>query len=370
MVKTFFSFFFYSVRTSEAMNNSTSWIDVGISNHCNESYNTGQESIIVHVGGILGICSFLSCFVAIVTVLVLHLHRHFIYRLAVYQVLGSLFESFVKGLGLIVYTSGKLLHNHFICTLDTFLQQTSLWVKLMFTVWLTFHLFAYIVFFKNLKKLEWLYISSSVLIPLLIALIPLIHNSYGLSGAWCYIRSWKDNCATQKYLEGIVEQFALYYGPAMFFLTLSVIAVAVMIVVMVHRALKSRTDDEFQPLVSERNQKFEVLKQLLPLLSYPVIYFALIFFPIFNWIYMAAADTTMYAFLVVHAVTVSAKGFFAGLALILHVCVVKCKRHTKKRIEADQFATCSGVTSYTSGAVTKYSLPNETDIDYNHGRAS
>ena len=53
----------------------------------------------------------------------------------------------------------------------------------------TFHLFCFAVLHKNPKKLEVLYVVTSLLIPAGIASVPLITQSYGAnpSGTLCYI---------------------------------------------------------------------------------------------------------------------------------------------------------------------------------------
>ncbi len=94
------------------------------------------------------------------------------------------------------------------------LKVYSMWVKLLFTLWLMFHLFCYVVLLKNLNKLEWLYITSTISFPLVcIVWIPFIDDNYGLSGGWCFIHMYKDDCATVKNKEGIAEVFALFYIP-------------------------------------------------------------------------------------------------------------------------------------------------------------
>ena len=79
---------------------------------------------------------------------------------------------------------------------------------------------------------------------------------------------------------------------------------------------------------------------------------------------MATADTTVYALL--------GLTFFAGLALILHVCtIVKCKKHTKNISKWIRLQLAlESLSTHLYGAVTKYSLPNETDVDYNNGCVS
>ena len=289
--------------------------------------------------------------------------------------LASLFGSFSMSLVLMLlgYDSA-LLYYRVACKATAFLAVFSLLVKLLFTVWLTFHLFAYVVFLKNLKRLEWLYISCSIAVPLLGACVPLTHDGYGVSGGWCSIRTWKGECANEKSVEGIVEVFAIYYGPVTFFLLLNMAAIAVMIAVMLWRArsrvsLAVRTaaaDEQKKLLVAEsRDQKVEALKQLLPLLAYPIIYFTLLLFALTNRIYMVASDSKEEWLVMVHGATQASMGMFSALALAVHICVIKKKKKKKKKTptklstEDDHLSTFTGVTPYTSGAATLFSAPIE-----------
>ena len=274
---------------------------------------------------------------------------------------------------LVNYNETKLYYR-ISCHITAFLDLFTELMKLSFTVWLVVHLFAYVIFYKNLKKLEWLYISSSVVIPLLLAIIPFTTKSYGVSGAWCYIRSWKDDCATEKDTAGIAEQFSLYFGPATFLLTLCIMAVFVMVVALAYRAHKSILDfgqeNVNQPLIGS-NQTVEVLKQLLPLLVYPIIYFILFAFTLSNRLYMANETTISYSMLVLHAISSTLKSFFSGLALIGHVLIISVKRNRKTKrprwrrsIDEDRMFTFSAATPYTSGAATTFSSPNETEVEH------
>ena len=150
----------------------------------------------------------------------LRLHKIFVYRLAIYQVVCSLAVSIVT---VLLVTSFNFNYEHkpqvIACKVIGFMLQLVLWVKLVFVNAFVLHFFALAVFTRDLKKLEPLYILFSILLPVLFTWVPFINDSYGISGAWCWIRVWKDECATQKYVEGIIFQFALWYGPLFFYLT-------------------------------------------------------------------------------------------------------------------------------------------------------
>ena len=46
-------------------------------------------------------------------------------------------------------------------------------------MWVTFHVFYFAVLHKNLKKLEVLYVVTSLFVPVVIAAVPLLTGTYG-----------------------------------------------------------------------------------------------------------------------------------------------------------------------------------------------
>ena len=251
------------------------------SNSCNVTGRTSSIYVIVS----LATPSVLACTVALLLAFLLRLYKRFTYRLAMYQVVGSLSWESSNVLSFSELSDPYSIFYHVMCKMVAFLLVFSMLMKLMFTLWLTFHLFCYVVFFKNFKNLEWLYITSSALLPLLVSWIPFVHSNYGVAGGWCFIRETKDNCARNT--EGIVEIFALFYGPIVVSLIFSVLAIVIMIVVMVRRAhvnVELNTQTENEPLL--RSTAKTLLKQILPLLSYLAMYFTLILIPVIDRIYI------------------------------------------------------------------------------------
>ncbi len=344
----------------------------GSGQECNTTFSDEQKRKILFVTAFTGLGSMSCCIAAVSMVLGLRLYRLFAYRLATYQVLGSLFWSLTCGLVLLQldYDPNSAFSRGG-CYLVAFLITYSMWVKLLFTLWLTFHLFCYVVFLRNLKKLEWFYIASSVLFPLIcVAWVPFIDNNYGVAGAWCAIRVWKGDCATQKYQEGLTEVFALFYGPIVVSLALNTLAVAIMMVVLVQRVYRySRPERE--PLLAEQSDaNRRVLKQLLPLLSYPIIYFTLMLFSVTNRLYDAFGNSTGFELIVTGGATSASMGFFAGLALIVHIsCLnfVKKSSSSKGTKLTDNLASKTPSSTYANLSTTKtrFSLQRESVVDEN-----
>ncbi len=338
---------------------------------CNP-FSDEQKKQILFTGSFTAIGSMVFCIIAVTMVIGLRLYTRFAYRLAMYQVLGSLFWSLSNVLLLLQLNYDQHSESsRASCYLEAFTIEYSMWVKLLFTLWLVFHLFCYVVLLKNLKKLEWLYVTSTVFFPLVcIVWIPFIHGNYGIAGAWCFIRIWKDDCATEKYPEGIAEMFALFYAPVAVALALIALAIFIMVVVMVQRAYRNK-DLERQPFLAEHNEaNRKVVKQLLPLLAYPIIYFALFLFPLINRLYDTLGNGTGYAFDIAHVFTSGIMGFFAGLALMIHICCLKFPSKSsrpKARKETDNLASRNPSSSYAnlSTANTRYSLQRESVVDEN-----
>ena len=313
-------------------------------NSCNNSLSLELRNQVLLASGTTGIFSFLCCVVAVSMVIALRLYIHFIYRLAMYQVLASMFFSMSGGLTLMLYDYNEdSLYDYISCKITAFLLQYSVTVKILFIIWLTFHLFSYVVFFKNLKRLEWLYISSSVFGPLLIVWIPFIHNSYGLVGAWCSIRSWRDDCATEKYTEGIIEQFVLFYGPAFLMVGLCVVAIVTMLSVLLYRTYNSYYDE--QTLLLGRDQRKEVIKQLLPLLAYPIIYLLILIFPLVSRIYSDVSTHINFIYFIFHVVLFQLTGFFSSMALMIHLCSVQRYKRWKRSEDTTSVNACTMETS-------------------------
>ena len=339
---------------------------------CNDTYTKDQKNYILLVWGGTGFISFIMCLIAVSLVFCMRLHKYFTYRLAMYQILSSLCLSLVEMsfLSLLNY-DGDVVYYQVACKTTSFLIEYFTWIKLLFTTSLVFHLFCLAVCLKNFQKLEIVYVLLPILFPCLFSWIPFIHNSYGVAGAWCWIRDWKDNCATEKYVEGIIEQFVLWYGPFTISLTLSVVAVFIILIVLAWRTYASR-NKEYEHLIEnhERNQNKKAMKELLPLLAYPVIFYVLCLFPLIDRVYNAISSNAQFELSFGHALTESLWGFCSSWALIIHILVMKKKKciHIREHASLTKVAVDTDLiyTTYTEGSTnarTKYSIPDESYID-------
>ena len=263
------------------------------------------------------------CLLAAILVLVLKLHKKLVYRLALYQVLSSLLLATVTALQVIFinYNESQTVYLR-VCTAVAWFMVYSQWMKLLFTMWVTFHLFCFAVLHKNLQKLEVLYVVTSLLVPAVIAAVPLITHTYGLSpdGAICNIYA---NSSV-----AFIERLALWDGPAMMILLAASTAMLIMMIKLASKVCCRL--NSYEP-ITNGDQFAKALKHLLPLAAFPLLFF-IFFIPVLMFhIYVAANSKTSEGVLISAVVFYSLWSMASGLTLVIHVTVVKClgtKKHS------------------------------------------
>ena len=129
-----------------------------------------------------GFVSALLCFFAVMFVCCFRLHKFFVYRLAVYQVLSCLAFSVAEALQIMNINYVENTYHEIVCRTTAFLVTHTVWVKLFLTLSLVFHIYVRAVYLKNFENLEIVYIAISLSIPGFIASVPLITEYYGLAG--------------------------------------------------------------------------------------------------------------------------------------------------------------------------------------------
>ena len=109
--------------------------------------------------------SVLLCLLAAILVFGLKLHKTTVYRLALYQVVSSMAFATVEMLQIIFFNYDRAPDVYGrACIAIEWLNVYSRWTKLLFTMWVTFHVFCFAVLHKNLNKFEVLYVLTSLLV--------------------------------------------------------------------------------------------------------------------------------------------------------------------------------------------------------------
>ena len=302
--------------------------------------------------------SVLVCLLAAILVCCLKLCTKVVYRLALYQVLASLALATVSVFQIIFvnYNKNPEVYER-VCIAIGWLALYAEWMKLLFTTWVTFHLFCFGVFHKNLKKLEVLYVLTSLLVPVVIAAVPLITSTYGLTsdGTLCYI-SVENNSAA-------IERFALWDGPSMVFL---LVASTAMVVMLIKLALNLHRRSMYEP-IGEGDQFWKALKQLLPLAAFPVLF--LVFeIPVFIFhINLTNSSIPYKAATMLDYVFFSLWSTTSGVTIIIHItaarlCVKRKVTLDNKYIRSSQRPTFRQETGSHMYSNTRFSVSTHSII--------
>ena len=294
----------------------------------------------------------------------------FVYRLSMYQVLGAIGNGtfLIMDLAFEKYYGAGPASLDRLCIATAYLTQFSLLVKLFFTIWLTFHLFCFAVYHKNMKGLEILYIATAILIPAAIALVPFFTHTYGLSKGWCWIMNAKDSsCPPTPIKSGIIEQFAMWYGPALVTFVLESGAMVTLLVTLGCRAY--RNGDErggSEPLLGQSVHR-KALNQMLPLVIYPLVFGVLIVPPLANRILDAMEGEESLVRCKVDVVFIPLLFLAAGATLIVHVCFLLL---SKKKSPYPSPLDDAGMETVGPGSTrcsTYFVPPLEGDFDSSYG---
>ena len=304
--------------------------DTGLDNCNSTGLSSTQRNILLYVFGGVGIFSTLLCFIALLITCYYRLYKRFAHRLVIYQLFSAIIFSLVCSAQLSFlnydYNDSSMMMKA-LCGTVGFLLSVTLGTKFLITFWLTFYLFMFAVFSKDLRRLELLYVITSIGIPLLFDWIPFVNGLYGVAGAWCWIKNWKGNCPEDKMLLGTIEQYAFLYVPGGVLFLIDLILIIVTIGVLLYRSYCHPVKEtaEYDPLL-ERQAKGQkkAFKEILPLMLYPIIFMILFLPSLIQRIYGAIVPETEYFLFVLHAATGSSWGIFVGVIVMIHVFILKC----------------------------------------------
>ena len=351
------------------------------SEDCNSSLSDHVRREVVTVfssGGFLGV---LTCSVAISLLLFFKMYKSFSERLVLYQLLSALFFATIVALMIIGVGLDFYKHHCRLCQTIGFLVQYSVWILLEFSTVIVIRLAALVFFHKDIHKLEPAFVIFAVVFPLLFSWIPFFHDTYGLSGAWCWIRVYHHSECTY-YYEGLIEQYVLWDAPFSLILLVNSIVTIAILAVLCHRARRPRNYAHMiGPDQSDDYKK--VLKNSLPLLAYPIIYNISSWFTLANRIRRAIFPGGSYASWMIHAIAAPTWASLAGIVFIIYITakkkltkhsIVKAAhswsktftRPSKKPVKQDSIEPPADVLTedgYTEVCPTEYEPPQESEFD-------
>ena len=300
-------------------------------NSCDDS--TGllppQKNLLLYILGGGSVFSTLICVIALLITCYYRLYKRFVHRLVIYQLLSAIMFSLMCSAELSFlnydYNDNSMMMKA-LCGAVGFLVSVTIEIKFLITFWLTFYLFMFAVFSKDLYHLELLYVITSIGIPVICDWIPFVNGLYAVAGAWCWIKNWKGDCPNDKIMIGTIEQYAFEYAPGGLLFLIDLILIIVTIGVLLYRSYCWPVKTEYDPLLerqAERQKK--AFKEILPLMLYPIIFMILFLPSLIQRIYGAIVpETQRYFLFVLQVVTAPGWGLFVGVIVIIHIFIMKC----------------------------------------------
>ena len=169
--------------------------------------------------------------------------------------------------------------------------------------------------------------------------------------SWCWIMNTIDGCP---YFVGTMEQFFLWYIPGIVVLFISSLLMTIIMAILACKLYQKKINSSAK----------EALTQMLPLTAYPITFFVLILFPFTNRVYEAAIRSSNYGLLVIASFCIPAYSLAAGLALMMHVCLMTRSNYRiviKYGTIDQEGAVTAKIDSMSSN--TKWNPRNESDVD-------
>ena len=293
-----------------------------------------------------------ACILAIIFILAFKGHKRFVHRLTLYLMVAALLEAVVSILAVIpVYVNGTVVavREGFedFCAASGYLLMVTGWIPRLVICWIVLHLVLVSVFKHNANAIKCKYeacgLAVVLILPAAITWVPFVKGMYGWSQqVGCWIKISESNC-TYDY-EGLTFMFVFGYAPELFIVLAILISLGTIFTVICRRAVRQE-QVFYQTSVHQRG-----LKEVLPLLLYPLIYLVLLTAIVATRIYDVAVNirvqerNSMTPWLV-YTIAIYLARLFIPLICLLHVSRLCCRKtQTRQHV----------VTTTTS-----YVVPNE-----------
>jgi len=265
---------------------------------------------------------------------------------------ASLLDAVVSILAVIpVYINGNVVavREGFedFCAASGYLLMVTGWIPRLVICWIVLHLVLVLVFKHSANAIKCKYeacgLAVVLILPASITWVPFVKGMYGWSQqVGCWIKISENNC-TYDY-EGLTFMFVFGYAPELFIVLATLISLVTIFTVICRRAVRQE-QVFYQTSVHQRG-----LKEVLPLLLYPLIYLVLLTAIMATRIYDVAVNirvqerNSMTPWLV-YSIAIYLARLFIPLICLLHVSRL-CRRKKQTRQQV--------VTTTTS-----YVVPNE-----------
>ena len=211
-------------------------------------------------------------------VLAARAHRMQIHRLALYLAVAGSLHAFWMCLEVIPIDLSRPDNStvavrpgwYGACVFIAFAAQYMSFVKALIMVWICIYVFWLVVFGQQKKQRKHEVAGALVvlLVPALFTWEPFLHHSYGLDGAVCWITGDYDPGNSSF---GYIVKMAFFIAPHCLLAFVGTVLILAAIISLTKEVLCKGNS------YTQRNHHWKALKEVLPLVAYPCVYY-LIFF--------------------------------------------------------------------------------------------
>ena len=277
-----------------------------------------------------------ACVLAITFIVAFKGYKKFVHRLTLYLIIAALLELLVSIVDVLpVYHDETVVAvrrgYEGLCAVVGFLIEVTLWMKMLVICWIVLYLVMVLVFRHNAntvkRKHEVCGIAVVLLLPPLVTWVPFVKERYGLSEVACWIKLSENSTCIYDYI-GLTFMFAFYYGPAFCVGMVTLVALCTILIVICRRAMRQEQGFGRQSIYRQG------IKEVLPLILYPLIYLLLLTTLIATRIHDAIASEqwTKLSWLVYHIIIISTRLFIPFICL-LHLSTICCrKKQIRQRV--------------------------------------
>ena len=224
---------------------------------------------------VVAVFSLLCSCVILSVILIYKKYIFFTQELVLYLVFGAVLVSLSRiaaGISHWAYTTKAF------CAFCGFFITYSTWTELLAIFCVTLNLFLSVLCDMRMVRLRWAYLAVTFVVPLLWCWVPFLYDAYGLSGAWCWIRSYDvenshhqqqqagNSCSLFVYGQNLRLSLWVVPLPAM------LVVICVMCAATVCKVRKDRRRWEGMMDHETRNSREQLEKVVRPLLWYPLAY--------------------------------------------------------------------------------------------------
>ena len=319
---------------------------------CDQISESLQKNILLG-STVVGSLSLIACIGAVILLIWQKMHHTLTHRLVLYLLIYTIFQAvaYVLGVGGSFVSFVESQNFTPFCIFSGFFTEYTIAAQLFIQVLVTLHIGCVVMLVelrctrplglhylsitsafesesstRNAKRyavyLELIYALSPAVLPLLFVWVPFITGDYGKAGLWCWIRRVNDNC--ELVISGVIQQYTLWYGPLLLLTLINTCIIITTIIIICRKAYQFKKSGE-----TPTDYK-NTLKQVLPILAYPVIFQILSWFALAHRIVNLINSTApvLVPLLIAHAAVLTTHGLFSAAAFLVYFAV--WKKQTKK----------------------------------------